>query len=517
MGMAGFAAVGFAGVLFLGPLAGAREAPTRWWPASDAEIMRAAVGRTAVIADSEMVAWLAKAPAPVLAHALGRLTGAGRPLLRQRLAESGAADCAGDALCTATRIYGAAEGLPLLYIQTRFKLPASDAYHDDSLNRWTAGELDALILGLDDYPESHYPVRGDSALTPSRTSVGGAPGESIVASTSRGSRARNSTITFNAHWDGQSVGERRGVVFHELAHFLGGLYEADDSAEWTAAERSLARPDRGIDPTLALSIYGQRNSLEDFAEAAVAYRYVPALFADRELARKRELLREVLFDGIDYEALSSRPRISESAKALLAERRAESDAEVEAETRRRCLDPLLNELHGSIQMVGTKFYPLREDDGVRACVRAVLLRPILSDLTARAGLQYPERALAALASQGAEVVPEARVDALVRALRTRLRGHAVDRVLEAIAPRPGGRTPARRPNRETCSNLGQDDAMEKRLRAEFGASPDVFARALTREPVYLAVRLCEAMERRGFRGGRAEIEAAVPLLYADPI
>lgn len=205
-------------------------------------------------------------------------------------------------LCAVQEIYGATEGLQLLFLLKTYGFNGSHL-RTKHASAWTAAELDEVLQALGDYPLHLYPVAYNKRLVHFTRGKRYTIGDRTIA---------NASIEIFDLWNELSFAERQQTLLHELGHTLAYNKRLDSSPQWLSLGgwKEVRRKYNGIeyrdyvleDPSKAVSEYGMENPSEDFAESVVAYR-----FAVRRLKQNHPLK----YDFLKTQAFASREYLSE--------------------------------------------------------------------------------------------------------------------------------------------------------------------------------------------------------------
>ncbi len=210
--------------------------------------------------------------------------------------------------CAVAKIWGKELGLKLLYFATRYKFSPSE-YTNVNRSRWTIDEVNDVLITFEDLPQSFYDF----------TALNKLPGE--MNHYKRGERLSSHSETTYA-WSAVTVYDawtkiphyaRQLLLFHELAHNLPNIINRsqglDESDEWLELGGWIKDYDdqpfyeiKKIDPAKThtfLSIYSKQNPVEDFAESATAYRYIPNILQKKAPA-KYAFIKDKIFNSIEF-------------------------------------------------------------------------------------------------------------------------------------------------------------------------------------------------------------------------
>ncbi len=197
-----------------------------------------------------------------------------------------------DVFCAATQVFGKDLAVRMLYVRSRFGLQLSPyATQSQVVKNWTVSELDTLILALQDVPQFHFPLRGTSRYLFRRSDNGGTKEASLGLG------------VFDLWAIQGTPHSRRATMYHELGHVL-GENTFDNSNEWNALagwSPVSGKSDqwKTTNPERIISLYGETNPAEDFAESFAAYRYAPARLKAMS-PKKYGYMKWYVFGGIEY-------------------------------------------------------------------------------------------------------------------------------------------------------------------------------------------------------------------------
>ena len=200
--------------------------------------------------------------------------------------------------CALDKIWGEEFGSKLLYILMRHHFNASELAYANS-DRFTPKELDDVIMGLEDLPNSFKPL-GQSTFRSFQRLAHFKRG--AVSPFDDSKTYANSVVMLFDMWSKQKSEERQYTVFHELSHNISfSLGKLDESSEWLALSSWVKVGDnwKKAKSACMASRYGSVNPDEDWAESVSAYRYNSVNFKNR-CPEKYNYLKEVVFKGIEY-------------------------------------------------------------------------------------------------------------------------------------------------------------------------------------------------------------------------
>ena len=198
--------------------------------------------------------------------------------------------------CVTRELFGDT-ALETLYLQRRYGFNASHHAYPRSV-KWKKSELRSAMVGILDFPASHFPLWKSRPFT--RFLPGQLPSPNYVSAS-----AAESNVRFFDRWAANREGSRQQTALHEIAHAIAAESGIDKSPEWRALSgwqvqaNSPMFSEKPTDRESVVSGYGRFNALEDFAESAVAYRYNPRALLVRS-PEKYEFIKHTVFDGVEY-------------------------------------------------------------------------------------------------------------------------------------------------------------------------------------------------------------------------
>jgi len=221
--------------------------------------------------------------------------------------------------CAMEEIFGKKTATHLLFMHRKFGMNGSHLAYENA-DSWKKEELDLLLLALSDFPEGILPVRENKQMIRFKRGYMRNGGERTIA---------NAVMEFFDPFDRQSTWQKRTTVTHELAHVIAAESKVDDSSEWaklggweeTTKVTNGKKTTNTSSDRQAVSMYGEANQHEDFAEAVVAYRYNPQLLKSVS-PKKYELIKTVIFDNVEYtsqKACQNPKRLSDEVRAKATE------------------------------------------------------------------------------------------------------------------------------------------------------------------------------------------------------
>lgn len=201
-------------------------------------------------------------------------------------------------ICAVEKIWGEELGLKMLYILTKHHFNTSEFAYSNS-DRFKIKEIDDVILGLEDLPQSFMPL-GESSQRPFQRLAHYKRG--AVSPFDDAKTYANAVVMLFDEWSKQNSADRQYTVFHEMSHnissSLGGVDESPDwlaLSSWTKVGDEWEKDKNACMP----SKYGSANPDEDWAESLAAYRYNSINFKTR-CPEKYKFIKEVVFDDVEY-------------------------------------------------------------------------------------------------------------------------------------------------------------------------------------------------------------------------
>ncbi len=187
-----------------------------------------------------------------------------------------------------------------LYLQRRYGFNYSPIAYEDA-QPWKKQELADVLRGIKDMPHGIFPLEKARPLL--RFKSGYLPqgyGKTTLA---------DSYMRYFDRWSTFNAGVRQSTVVHELAHVIASKTRADDDPEWLKCSdwgtETVLQNGKPVErwtlgkPQSVVSRYGRTDPGEDFAEAAMAYRYNPQQLL-KIAPDKYEYLKRTIFDGVEY-------------------------------------------------------------------------------------------------------------------------------------------------------------------------------------------------------------------------
>lgn len=222
--------------------------------------------------------------------------------------------------CAMDEIFGKKTATHLLFMHRKFGMNGSHHAYENA-DSWRKEELDILLLALSDFPEGILPIRENKQMIRFKRGYMRNGGEQTIA---------NAVMEFFDPFDRQSTWQKRTTVTHELGHVIAMESKVDDSSDWvklggweetTKVSNGKKTTSTSSSNRQAVSMYGEANQHEDFAEAVVAYRYNPQHLKSVS-PKKYELIKTVIFDNVEYtsqKACQNPKRLSDEIRAKAIE------------------------------------------------------------------------------------------------------------------------------------------------------------------------------------------------------
>jgi len=210
--------------------------------------------------------------------------------------------------CAIDKIWGEELGTRLVYIYHKYGFNASELAHMHS-RRFDPKDLDEIMKGLNDMPESFFPIGKNRRLARFQAppTAPADPNSKVVA---------DANITLFDNYFKNSDLSKHYTIFHEVSHNhaynIGkNKVSADYDPKWLALS---GWEKKGMDWSNAgggcfTSVYGETNPAEDWAEAMSAYRYNGVKFK-ASCPEKYAYMKENVFNGLEYtseKACQSKP------------------------------------------------------------------------------------------------------------------------------------------------------------------------------------------------------------------
>jgi hypothetical protein len=196
-------------------------------------------------------------------------------------------------LCAMEKIWGK-DSIKLLYIKLKHGFNTSELAFENS-DRFTSSELDDVIMGLEDLPQSLIPL-----AVPNQRLTHFKRGYTLKQYS--GSTVANAVVMIFDPWDKKSHLSKQYTIFHEMSHNVSTrLNDMDESPEWLKLSGWVKKGDDwSAAPTAcSVSTYGETNPWEDFAETLSAFRYNGSQLKVK-CPEKFEFVKNKVFRGMDY-------------------------------------------------------------------------------------------------------------------------------------------------------------------------------------------------------------------------
>ena len=207
-------------------------------------------------------------------------------------------------LCAVKEVFGKDVGPKILYILQEYGLNSSP-YSFNHTSNWTIEELNILLQGLEDLPKGMLPLDDNKSF------VKHEKGTTYTQYTrdDKCTMANSEMRFFNCLWD-KPREYILGTTIHEIGHYIGSELGIDDASRWFALsgwetelyyDKDKKRQSKWSHSEEAcfLSLYGQTDPQEDFAETFVAYRYMPD-HLKKLCPKKYHLVKDLVFNGIEF-------------------------------------------------------------------------------------------------------------------------------------------------------------------------------------------------------------------------
>lgn len=202
--------------------------------------------------------------------------------------------------CAMQSLYGEKVGVQLLYMYSKFSFNGSHLSQERA-RHWRPEELDRIIAGLNDLPETFFPLYENQRFVHTGTTK-----ESAVS----GNTIADSAVNVYNNWNTETATSQVTTIAHELGHNISHRRNLEEKPEWLNLSGWKSKPN-GDDPgsvqwtmtrpTAAVSEYGKTNPGEDFAETLAAYRYDGANLK-RTHPDKYNYMKNVVFTGVEYDS-----------------------------------------------------------------------------------------------------------------------------------------------------------------------------------------------------------------------
>ncbi|MFA5584733.1 MAG: hypothetical protein WDA09_11015, partial [Bacteriovoracaceae bacterium] len=284
-----------------------------WHAASDRDVKRAHCLRTKNFTEEEMKQWMKENDGKIIdstvhgisfegeseeninafRHLTTALTYTRRPDPNRQKTFSSSCK---KVQCAMEEIFGKSTATQLLFMHRKFGMNGSHLSYVNA-DPWRKNELDTLLLALNDFPEGILPSQENKQMIRFKRGYMRNGGENVIA---------NAVMEFFDPFNEQSIWQRRTTVTHEIAHVLALESKIAEDPQWlslgdweekTKVEGGKTSSKNTSPNRRAVSMYGEANHHEDFAEAVVAYRYNPQLLKSIS-PEKYELIKTVVFDNV---------------------------------------------------------------------------------------------------------------------------------------------------------------------------------------------------------------------------
>lgn len=196
-------------------------------------------------------------------------------------------------LCAVDKIWGQYAGRKLLYLNLKTGYNGSEYLRENSA-RFSEGELDDILMAMEDLPHAVMPMYTDRQLRKSPVPKEPPGSPSITWA--------DSAVTIYPAWFQGAQGLRFQTLVHEVGHNLHAKLPQEKYAQWLTLSSWVKTGDSWQYDILGAcmpSKYGMTSPQEDFAETASAYRYnARALLA--HCPEKYNFMRDNVFRGVEY-------------------------------------------------------------------------------------------------------------------------------------------------------------------------------------------------------------------------
>lgn len=198
-----------------------------------------------------------------------------------------------DALCVFKTVFGKKKGVKIAYIRAKYGINTSYLGFEKT-SPWSDNNLNTIISSIMMLPKRILPIKDNLQLVHFKyKEIYNDDFENPVA---------NAKIYIFDSWDELSKEEQIETIYHEIAHNISiKLNHFDSTEEWFKAG-TWHFDEEGFpyqEILNSISIYGQTDPGEDFAETMVAYRFIPKkLFEINPV--KFNLIKNGIFDGLEY-------------------------------------------------------------------------------------------------------------------------------------------------------------------------------------------------------------------------
>lgn len=209
--------------------------------------------------------------------------------------------------CAAEKIFGQQEYLKVLYLYSQFHLNTSYVRYQNADNM-NDEELKDILNALRFIPTNM------SRLKRSQMLIHFLRDPSLPENNSK--PIANHSMTLFKRWAEFNRIEKAQIIFHEFSHNWGNVRHAEkyQSERWQVLSQWQEGDGEDVYTSGLLpaetprgawvSLYGQKNPAEDFAEAVAAYRFVPFRLKAISPA-KYNFIKEQVFNGTDFENADS--------------------------------------------------------------------------------------------------------------------------------------------------------------------------------------------------------------------
>lgn len=153
-------------------------------------------------------------------------------------------------------------------------------------------EINDALRALEQYPNFVFPLESNKQFIRYPKGVDHPESKTTIA---------DATMSFFGNWLKEPSWKREQHVFHEVAHRFAINFKLDVETDWLKLSgwESADGDQWTRRESNQVSLYGQTDPFEDFAEAVVSYRYRPELL--KEIAPKKyEYIKTLIFQGVEY-------------------------------------------------------------------------------------------------------------------------------------------------------------------------------------------------------------------------
>lgn len=193
-----------------------------------------------------------------------------------------------DVICAVSSVWGRELGLKILYIKLKYNFSVSEYIKKDSV-RFSSGQLDAIIKGLNDIPKELLSTIQSYGLSKPKIIMG------VTDPDWASAVANGAQIKFNSKIhdsEGKATyGHQNSQIKFTLVHELGHLIHMRDGI--------LKAWEKSTGSTCFISEYAKTNSKEDFADSFRAYRYAPETLQS-ECPEKYQIMKELIFNNKEF-------------------------------------------------------------------------------------------------------------------------------------------------------------------------------------------------------------------------